>query len=722
MGKPRVENEIFASIVELCTQPGYIHVIANLALNYNATAYGFITSTLDRQRILNNDFLIRNEINALMGCMVKSEIDWSIPKNDRFEEMVDRSKTLLREYYKRLGSDAGYDKRKQSSVANPSPEKMGAGFREQIMYSAESAHIFQFREMAAERYRKDTAWLLENHRYRPDDANLICKAIHESQAKLAKLKWKEEIGLEEVMDGFRLNIMEVSKRSGLNKEVVDAFIETFTWDSAQKNNEYAKIDDFNAVNIRPIIRGEDGGLYLFQSYHLVEAVYDSPFYWFGEKKNADYLDKASAHRGEFPERYIETRLRKIFPSRTVIPNVESVKGGDPLSEVDCIVVYGYYALFFQAKSKRLGIEARQGDLVKIRKDFHAAVQHAYDQSVTCIKALDEKSVKFVTANKSTVDLSGVKSVYPICVVADHYPALIAQTRKFIQLKEGARIKKPVVCDLFIIDAITELLPSPLHFIDYIMWREQLGFRANTITDFATFGRYLAKNTRLDERIRKIQIDQRESCFVDIALKSRREGVIGELTPPGTLTKLQNNTLGKVFHEIERDLKPSSVEVGLMILGMDEDSIDEMNKAIEYMNSEVERTGKSLIGSILTDQKGTGLTISISSSPIKKVQEETLIHMSVNKYRQKAKKWLGLILAPTTLSFQMAMDKDQAHQYCPDMEAFIKKTDKTAPIPKAHRINSGMRPKRRASGKIGRNEMCRCGSRKKFKKCCGATKK
>ena len=48
-----------------------------------------------------------------------------------------------------------------------------------------------------------------------------------------------------------------------------------------------------------------------------------------------------------------------------------------------MVIWGKYALVFQAKSKKLTIEARKGNSQKLEDDFKRAVHKAYDQALDC---------------------------------------------------------------------------------------------------------------------------------------------------------------------------------------------------------------------------------------------------------------------------------------------------------------------------------------------------
>ena len=445
MIKPRTEEQIFSDIVDVCTRPGYPHVIAYLIFRDNAITGGKTITGEDLTRMQSDERLNRNEINALIGCMVKADIDWTIPSPYQFDEMVSTSDRLLREYHDRIIYDAAGTFSEENIANDFDATSTGEELREAILYAPESSYVFQFRDMAAERYSSDAEWIRENRGYDPNDARAICKAISKSQIEVLnstsdalRTKPPEEWSM---LSGFRLNIKEITSKSGVTEAQVEAFLSVFTCDAAHRNEDYKHIDDFNPASITPIILGPDGERYLFQYYPLVEATYESPFFWMHDDK--DYRPTAAKHRGMFTENFLETRLRMIFSDQAVFPNVNVYRGKDRLlGEIDCLVLFGEYALLFQAKSQQLTLPARQGKLAILEKNFQRAVQKAYDQAVTCAQAMNEAGVRFECPDGTELDLTQVEHVYPICVIADHYPALAVQTRAFLKSKMDSMLKPP----------------------------------------------------------------------------------------------------------------------------------------------------------------------------------------------------------------------------------------------------------------------------------------
>ena len=101
------------------------------------------------------------------------------------------------------------------------------------------------------------------------------------------------------------------------------------------------------------------------------------------------------------------------------------------------------AIVLQAKSKRLTLEARKGNDLRVKDDFKKAIQASYDQALTCSKALIDGNCTLIDNNGNEIKLSmPPKQVFPICTVADHYPALAFQARQFLKFKPPMKSGRP----------------------------------------------------------------------------------------------------------------------------------------------------------------------------------------------------------------------------------------------------------------------------------------
>lgn len=712
LNDPRCEDEIFLDIVNLCARPGFIHAIAALCFRDNIIQFKSEVTGEDFGKLRSTGRLIRNEIDALIGCLVKTEFDWSQPGNETIQEMAKLAEDLLGEYHHRMMLNYISKKISKNKEETTDFPVKGEEVREAVFYAPESAYTFQFREMACDRYARDAQWLVEFKGYSPEGARDICRAVHESQNQktTSMLGGVSECTLsgQPLLNVYKLEVDDIAARSARTHEEVSAFLSAFTFKDKSLNGSFRQIDDFNEVRTTPILQSPDGDLYLMQYYSLVEATYDSPFYWMmGDK---EYFKKSAMRRGEFTEGFLYERLQTIFGKSAVYRNVDVYNGKNCEGEIDCLVLYGEYALLFQAKSKRLTLPARKGKLKNLKNDFQQAVQGAYDQAVKCARAIHKKDIQYRCPDGRRPDLSQIEHVYPICVVADHYPSLAMQAASFLKTVQDDFIGSPFVCDLFLIDIVTEMLPSPLRLVIYVILRTLSGDRVVVNNELSAFGYYLRCNLWLDDADGMVLLDDSLASDLDAAMTVRREGLPGEATPKGILTNLQNTRLGEILAEVEHRPDQFSVGIGLAILEMSGKLARRISKILDRFIADLGRDGKPRDLTILLSHRDAGLTFHINSHDDEYAIEKLRAHMAYRKYIQRTRKWYGIVLDPLTGCPRLAAKLHFPHVFDYRLEEL---RANAAPGQNTDGMLIDV-PKR---GGAGRNDPCPCGSGRKYKRCC-----
>jgi hypothetical protein len=279
-----------------------------------------------------------------------------------------------------------------------------------------------------------------------------------------------------------------------------------------------------------------------------------------------YQPQASANRGRFTESFVAGRLEAIFGTSGVMRNVEIHKGKNRFGEADVLVLYGDRAMVVQAKSKRLTIEARKGNDLQLKGDFKRAVQDAYDQALLCAEALTTHGFRFIASSGAEIPIvNQPRFVFPICAVSDHYPALAFQARQFLRISNNFHVQPPLIADVFAIDAITEMLDKPLHFLNYIALRARFDDKIFTPNELTTLGLHLSQNLWIDSKLDGVALDESLASNLDIAMLARRAGVPGDKTPSGILTRFQRLTFGRLLSEIEMIASPQLTGLGLLLL-------------------------------------------------------------------------------------------------------------------------------------------------------------
>jgi hypothetical protein len=267
----------------------------------------------------------------------------------------------------------------------------------------------------------------------------------------------------------------------------------------------------------------------------------------------------------------------------------------------------------------------------------------------------------------------------------------------------------LITDVFAIDAITEMLNTPLHLLNYLALRARFGGKIFATNELAILGLHLSQNLWLDPRLDGLVVEESLASNLDIAMLARRDGLPGEKTPKGILTRFDGLTIGRFLSEIERIASPQLTGLGLALLQLSSQTAKFLSAAIDRIVGEGRFDGTTRDVPVGVDAGGSGITVHCNSLPEGDAPELLSVHCNVRKYDTKANSWYGLLLAPGTGRIRGALALEHNWKSDSNMEGTMKSWPRRRPI-EIGQLASG-------SGKIGRNTLCSCGSGKKFKKCC-----
>lgn len=710
---PRSEQEIIAELARLCASPGYAHVIASFCFRDNIVKYsGEGLKADDYLNLHSPNRLNRPEISTLIGLMLKAELDLAQPSPAQFKHYFERTEELLRELQHAMNKPMLDALSAEALSKGFDPFSQGAYYREPIFYCGESAYVFQYRDFSVWKYSKDDAWLLFNKGFAIADARTVVAALEQFQEKklLGTLTALRGTAPDQwtVLPGFTFSLQDLVKASRLAPEVVKGVVSAFTFPSEDRNSTFDHLDDYNAANALPIIAVGDDQFVLFQSYSLAEALYESPFYWLGADKA--YASLAMKHRGEVTEAFARQRLERVFGKAYVHAGVNIMASKEhTVGEIDVLVLFGNRAIVLQAKSKRLTMEARKGNDLVLKSDFQKSIQESYDQGLSCAQHLLDGKHKFIDASGVEIQLPmSVREVYIVCLISDHYPALSFQARHFLKANTTLQIPAPFVMDVFALDAMTEMLESPLRLLSYIERRVKYADVVMAGHELTILAYHVRKNLWFDGEFNMALLGDDISVPLDIAMASRRAGIPGEKTPDGILTRLHKTSLGRVVSNIEARPDPASIDLGFLLLTLGEETMIKVSGAIDALAKQAAIDGN--VHDITVAVGNTGLTVHVHDRPSNEARERLRGHCNLRKYSQKAPTWFGVCLG-SDHSVRFGLKLEQEWQQDDEMDKLVG----TMPAPKKFRALGNLTKTR----KIGRNDKCPCGSGKKFKKCHGS---
>ena len=159
----REEQEIFGDLAALCGSPGYVHAIASLCFRDNMIAYRGEMTAEDMQHMFSMSRLVRTEISALIGLLIKQEIDYAYPGDEELSRYVQQTEKLLKEVHEAMLRPwkAAFDPQK-AAEHGARLFTSGDALREPIFYGGESAYSFQYRDFSPLKYAADDDWLRAN--------------------------------------------------------------------------------------------------------------------------------------------------------------------------------------------------------------------------------------------------------------------------------------------------------------------------------------------------------------------------------------------------------------------------------------------------------------------------------------------------------------------------------------------------------------------------------
>ncbi len=653
--------------------------------------------------------LIRTEITTLIGLTMRGPIDFSLPAPEILSDYLERSHALLEELHQTmLPPPPGHPR--TDSAASPISDQytFGQFLREPIFYGGESAYPFQYRDLTPRKYDADSTWLLENKSLRLEVGKSVCQGVADilNQQLYETLIALRDKPREEwtLLPGFMFSCEELACYIDQPIDDVRAFVKAFSLPENERNTTFTSLNAFNAANAYPFIQSGTDEFLLLQYYGVTEAFYETPFYWMLDDES--YKSDALSHRGSFTESFAADRLSLVFGPDRVFQNVEIQKTkGETLGEIDALVIFGDRVIVVQAKSKRLTLEARRGNDRALRDDFKKAVQDAIDQSYLCAELLNDSTVKLRCKDGRPIPLPAYpRTIFPVTVVADHYPALAFQARHFLKVKSTEQIALPLVTDIFTLDTVTEMLASPLRFLSYLSFRAHYSDKIMASHEHMILSYHLRQNLWFENGVDLVMVDDEVSSDLDVAMAVRREGIPGNATPDGILTRFEGTRFESIISEIDDKAEPVAINLGFMLLELGEDTVQNINVNIEKVLTLCAADGGFHNMVISISGASTGLTVHCSQDSYRMVESRLQRHCEVRKYTEKANSWFGLALTPVG-SVRLVAELVGEWRADPVMARRVEEWAAQA---------SG---KMKRKSKIGRNDPCYCGSGKKYKYCC-----
>jgi hypothetical protein len=257
--------------------------------------------------------------------------------------------------------------------------------------------------------------------------------------------------------------------------------------------------------------------------------------------------------------------------------------------------------------------------------------------------------------------------------------------------------------------MAEFLNSPLYFLSFAHKRSEYFNKILSSHETTTLAFHLKKNLWLGE-YDVFMLEDDIAQELDVAMMVRRDGISGNATPKGILTNFMNKPLGKLIEQISNVEHDGALDLGFFLLELSEETANETNFGIKQV-IDLSR-GDNQLHDFSVATNDTGLTVHCSYSNPSTMLTKLRKHCEGRKYIQKANRWFGIgIHAFSERAFDIIVANTSPWEQSDIMDEAVEGIRSKVKHYQSLR-NAYKGPKKR-----GRNELCPCGSRKKYKKCC-----
>ncbi|BAV10940.1 hypothetical protein MOSL_0367 [Moraxella osloensis] len=408
-----------------------------------------------------------------------------------------------------------------------------------------------------------------------------------------------------------------------------------------------------------------------------------------------------AKKGEYLEEKSLELLESVLPNSKIFKNL---KYGVNF-EVDGIVIFDDNIFIVESKSNKFTIGAKKGNIEKIKTDTKNIVEKAYQQATRAKKFILENDVsEFKDKNGKVVlklEKKDFNNIYLINTTLEPLNRLstdLSSLKSFGFLQEDEWIWSVYLNDLRV---ICEILDSPSEFLLYVNRRIKYNNfpQVKMADELDVFGYFLERGLYFDDiEFPKsnfmLTIDHSYAHDVDLYYYWKEGSIFKEIKKPSLYGKMKN--IKYLVKDIENLNKSGATRLGKILLNFDGNTQDFIHQQIKLMK-EYRRSDFHIP---ISDENIGIYFIQQKLSEIRNVKEMCEIYA----YERKINHWYVVVIGVDGLvDFnQLKFNSD----YNERLENEVKELrqfrfEQVADIGK----------------KIGRNDVCPCGSGKKYKKCC-----
>lgn len=403
--------------------------------------------------------------------------------------------------------------------------------------------------------------------------------------------------------------------------------------------------------------------------------------------------------------YLEDKSLDLF--QEILPNCEvykNLKYGDGY-EVDGIVLYDNTIFIVEAKSSKFTLGARKGNINRIKTNTQDIVEKAYQQAIRAKKyILSNQLTEFIGKNQKvvlTIDSKKINNIFLINTTLEplnHISTNLTSLKQFGFIQDDEWIWSVYLNDLRI---ISEIIDLPSEFLVYIERRIKFNDypQIKMAEEIDIFGYFLSEGLYFDdinfpENGFMLNIDSSFSKDIDLYYHWK-EGVLDEIQEKPAFFKGCENNIKFLVKKIENLNKENFSILTKFLLSLDCYTHNLIKEQVELILKSQRTDFHTYI-----DTSNIGVVfVSIRIYNYTRLQEQCELYA----YERKINNWFVIIIDNDFIDFEYFRYENKKNEI----------VEKKLEGLKEYRLKQTLD----AQKKIGRNEICPCGSGKKYKRCC-----
>ena len=703
-------QDLLSALEELAGQDGFIYTFCFLVIESLWISLDEIAD-VDWHEHPNAE-----ELSFLLGLMVKRPIRLDLPEGpESIQCQLETARHLLNELHRTysLQFSSPSDFKGSTSDLTADIGQQIEQFRasgdhtvETTFYSGSGAYDFQYLDLAAKRYARDSAWIEQHLGTSLDTIIEISRQIKELLNKRV-VDRKQTRSFEELChDALSAMCFSPDDFPVAEQRSVDALLQQFTLTPGGVNSGFDSLGAYNRALSHPVIRLAPDKYFLPIWQNLASSIYESPFYWI--LQDPQYTDEGLNNRGDATEELAYDMLLRVFGDHATFRGLTVCRGGQRLTDIDVLAFAGNKAIVVQAKSKKMRVISRRGDENSVQRDFHKAIQQAYDQGAVSRSALLDGGCTFIDDRGQPVLVNHkIDDAYILCLTGDYYPAVMDQLDTY--LEKRPRDPFPIALSIFDLQVLCFYLDDPFDLLYYIRQRSAHSDHFHSVSEMAMLGFHLRHKLHPDEKASGIFMDPGYAQLID----EHYPIATGHYPIAGVPDRLHHQWRNDEFERLVADVKSSPAaertDALFFLFDLAGYGADQLFDSISLVKRKTRRDGRIHDVSLPMTTGDKGITFHCYPSTATDAWQRLQAHALVRKYKSRADKWLGLgSFANSDQIVDMVWYCKETWRRDPELDAVLAQGV----------LGSGTFVKDRRT-KIGRNERCYCGSGLKFKRCHGS---